>query len=294
MDVRQLKYFVAVAEERNISRAAERLHISQPPLTRQIQQLEEYTGAQLFRRTHWGVELTDAGELLLTHARQILAQVALADELTRRAGRGEAGRLDVGVYGSAMLGIVPQILNGFSASRPEVELVLHNAPKGAQIEALHRGRILVAFDRYLPESPGLRIEPVCAEPVLVALNARHPLAAQSEIAIASLRHEAFIGEQDNAVFTATRDLFRQAGFEPRVRQRATDMISATVMVAGGFGTALVPASVRALQLPNVVYRPLAGEVRVLLHCAWRGDEQSPLLLALLHAVRAFQATQHAG
>lgn len=293
MDIRQLKYFIAVAEERNISRAASRLHISQPPLTRQIQQLEEELGVPLFRRTHWGVELTDAGAMLLTHARQIQAHAELAGEQARRAGRGQLGRLDVGVYGSAMLGIVPRILSDFSATRPEVALVLHNAPKGAQIEALHRGQILIAFDRYLPESPGLCVEPVCAEPVLVALNARHPLAAQACVAIADLRHEALIGEQDASVFTATRELFARAGFEPQLRQRAADMIAAAVMVAGGFGSALVPASVRALQLPNVVYRPLAEEVSVLLHCAWRSDEHSPLLQALLDAVRAFRAIQHA-
>ncbi len=294
MEIRQLKYFIAVAEERNISRAAARLHISQPPLTRQIQLLEERLGAQLFKRTPWGVEPTAAGEIFLAHARQITAHMEQAAELAWRAGQGLVGRIDVGVFGSAMLGIVPQILNRFSASHPDVELVLHSAPKAQQIEALHRGRILLALDRYLPETPGLTLETVCAEPIYVALNTRHPLAACEVVQVAQLRDEALIGERDSSVFLATRELFASAGFQPTTRQEAVDLIAATVMVAGGFGTALVPDSVRSLQLPNVVYRPLRGAStpQVLLHCAWRSEETNPLLDALLAEVRLF-GVEHA-
>ncbi|HSD39509.1 MAG TPA: LysR family transcriptional regulator [Rhodocyclaceae bacterium] len=294
MEIRPLKYFIAVAEEGNISRAAARLHISQPPLTRQIQLLEEQMGAALFKRTPWGVELTEAGTIFLEHARQIKAHIEQASELARRAGQGQIGRIDVGVFGSPMLDIVPQILNHFSASHPDVELVLHSTPKGPQMEALHRGRIMLAFDRYLPETPELCVETVCAEAIYVALNTRHPLASQDEVRVEQLREEPLIGEQDASVFTATRELFRQAGFEPHVQQKAADMIGAAVMVAGGFGTALVPESIRSLQLPNVVYRPLIGavETRVLLHCAYRRNESSPLLTALLETVRTFQQ-QHA-
>jgi len=292
MEIRQLRYFIAVAEERNISRAAARLHISQPPLTRQIQALEEQMGVSLFNRTHWGVELTPAGAMFLEHARQIQAHMERASELARRAGAGQIGRLDVGVFGSAMLNIMPRILNAFSVTHPNVELVLSNAPRGAQIEALHRGHIMIAFDRYLPASPELSVELVCEEPVLVALNSRHPLAAQHEIRIEQLRNEALIGEQDLSVFTALRDIFHHHDFEPRTVQKAADLISAALMVAGGFGTALVPNSVRSLQLPNVVYRPLRAdmEAHIQLHCAYRTEESSPLLAALLSTVRAFRET----
>ncbi|MDR3413664.1 MAG: LysR family transcriptional regulator [Formivibrio sp.] len=290
MDIRQLKYFIAVAEERNISHAAARLNISQPPLTRHIQSLEEELGVQLLTRTNWGVELTKAGESLLNHARNIKTHIELATEQVRRAGSGQEGRIDIGIFGSAMLNIIPLILNDFVETHPDVKVVLHSAPRGQQIEALHQGRILIAFDRYLPESTELQIELVGREPILVALNQRNHLSTQQTIDIEDLRNEPLIGEKDSSVFSAAQALFRHHGFEPLIVQKAVDMISAAVMVAGGFGSALVPESVQNLQLPNVVYRPLVSEVDSLinLHCAYRKDEQSPLLAALLEKVHAYR------
>ena len=289
MDIRQLKYFITVAEEQNIGRAAVRLHVSQPPLTRQIKALEEELGVLLFIRTHWGVKLTQAGESLLEHARNIRAHVDLAREYAQRAGNGQIGRIDVGMYGSAMLNIVPQILNSFVASHPDVKVVLHTLRKGPQIEALHQGRILIAFERYIPESQGLQIELVGKEPLRVALNKRNPLADQPFIHVDQLRSELIIGEVDPSA--AIKNLFSKHNFEPLFVQKATDMISAVVMVAGGFGTAIVPDSLQTLQLPNVVYRPLITDADILieLHCAYRTDERSPLLKALLETVREYQA-----
>jgi DNA-binding transcriptional LysR family regulator len=288
MDIRQLKYFITVAEEQNIGRAAVRLHVSQPPLTRQIKALEEELGVLLFTRTHWGVKLTQAGESLLEHARNIRAHVDLAREYAQRAGNGQIGRIDVGMYGSAMLNIVPQILNSFVAGHPDVKVVLHTLRKGPQIEALHQGRILIAFERYIPESQGLQIELVGKEPLRVALNKRNPLADQPFIHVDQLRSELIIGEVDPSA--AIKNLFSKHNFEPLFVQKATDMISAVVMVAGGFGTAIVPDSLQTLQLPNVVYRPLITDADILidLHCAYRTDERSPLLRALLETVREYQ------
>lgn len=290
MDIRPLKYFIAVAEEGNISRAAGRLYISQPALTRHIHALEEELGVALFRRTNWGVELTQAGDCLLEHARSIKAHIDLAAEQAIRAGKGQIGRMDIGIFGSAMLNIIPRILNGFVETHPDVNIVLHSASRARQIEALHQGRILLAFDRYLPESPDLQIDLVCREPVLLAVNSRNPLSRKTEIHMLDLKNEPLIGEQDPSVFAATQALFRHYGFEPLIVQKAVDMISAAVMVAGGFGSALVPQSVQNLQLPNVVYRPLNTEIdsRIGLHCAYRKDDQSPLLKALLEHVRNYQ------
>ncbi len=290
MDVRRLKYFIVTAEERSISRAAERLHITQPPLTRHIQSLEEELGVQLFTRTNWGVELTQAGKALLSHARNIKAHVELATEEIRRVASGQAGRFDIGVFGSAMLNVIPRILSSYTLACPDVHVVLHNAPKGRQIEALQQGRILIAFDRYFPDSPELCTELVSREPLWVALNQRSRLINQSSINVADLKNEPLIGEQDQSVFFISQAVFRHHNVEPLIVHKAADMIAAVVMVAGGFGSALVPESVVNLQLPGVVFRPLVADVESLidLHCVYRKDEQSPLLASMLECVRVYR------
>jgi DNA-binding transcriptional LysR family regulator len=285
MDIRQLKYFIAVAEERHVGRAAKRLHISQPPLTRRIHALEEELGAQLFIRMKWGVALTEAGAYLLEQARDIESHVERVKEYAKRAGQGRVGRMDVGVFGSAMLGAIPEILNRFTAKNPAIEVVLHTLDKERQIEALHRGQILLAFERYFPESKGLCVERVYSEPLCVALNARNPLARLPHIELERLRGEPMIGEARPGI--AIRALFDKHRFDPLIVQKSQDMISMAVMVAGGFGTAIVSGSLRNLQLPNLVYRPLlsgGAESSIELQCAYRDGEPSPLLLTLLETV----------
>lgn len=149
MEFRHLRYFIAVAEEGHIGRAATRLHISQPPLTRQIQQLEEELDVQLFTRTPRGMELTPAGELLLHEARNIRAVVEQAAERTQRAGQGKLGRLDIGIFGSAILDTIPAMLLTFRSAFPDVKVVLHNMSKDAQIAALRQRRIDIGFNRFI-------------------------------------------------------------------------------------------------------------------------------------------------
>lgn len=290
MDIRRLKFFMVTAEERNIGRAAERLHITQPPLTRHIQSLEDELGVQLFRRTSSGVELTQAGMALLTHARNITAHVELATEQIRRVAAGKEGRIDIGIFGSAMLNIIPRILSSFSFACPQVNVVLHNAPKDRQLEALQQGRIMIAFDRYFRPVPDLQSELISQEPLWIALNQRNPLAQKSSITLADLKVEPLIGEQDQSVFFASQELFRLQNFSPLIVHKAADMISAVVMVSGGFGSSLVPESVLNLQLPDVVFRPLAPDIAstVDLHCVYRKDERSPLLAALLACIHDFK------
>ena len=293
MDIRQLRYFIAVAEEQNIGRAAARLYISQPPLTRQIQSLEEELGTALFIRTHWGVKLTQAGEFLLAYARNITSHVELAREQVQLAGKGLLGRIDVGIFGSAMLNIIPQILNTFTEKYPEVKVVLHTLSKGKQIEALHQGRILISFERYMSASPGLQIERVSREALSVAINQRNQLASYPQIEAHQLCSEPMIGEVDQT--EAIKAVYDHYQLGACVVQKAADMISAVVMVAGGFGTAIVPDSLKTLQLLSVVYRPLVCELNPLLelHCAYRKDEKSPLLANLLSTVREYYRNNEA-
>ncbi len=155
MEIRQLKYFVAVANELSIARAAVQLNISQPPLTRQIQQLEEDLGAQLFVRSVKGVELTEAGRTLLADAKSVLALVDLAAERAKRASQGLIGRLDIGTFGAGVYDIVPRILRRFRSLYPEVKIVLHAMNKDQQIEALRQRRISIGFNRLVPKHPDI-------------------------------------------------------------------------------------------------------------------------------------------
>lgn len=292
MDLRQLKYFVAVAEERNVGRAAVRLHVSQPPITRQIRMLEDELGVQLFERTHWGVQLTQAGESLLTDAYHIRALVDHAKDRTRRVGKGVAGRLDVGIFGSGALGVVPEVLRRFSATHPEVEIALLNVPQAIQIEALRQKRLLITFDRYLPDDPDLVVEVVAREPQVLALSESNPLARLAVIPIEALRDQPLISGRDARHAERIAEFCRTNGFEPRIGQRAADVVAGLAMVANGYGVEFVPASVQVLHLPGLVYRPLKAGVQTYasidLECAYRRGDESLLLADLLAVVRDYR------
>lgn len=286
MELRTLRYFIAVAESGNIGRAATRLRIAQPPLTRQIQALEGELGAQLFIRTPRGVVLTQAGEALLRDARTIAMLVAQAAERTRRAGRGEVGILDVGIFGSAVLDLVPRLLAAFNDDYPDVQVVLHHAAKEEQVQALRHGRVLVAFDRDIDASPDIVTEIVAREPVLVALPARHRLARRAAIPIGALRDVPLIGGTSARHDPAPR-LFSAAGFTPVISQEVGDVMTAVALIASGMGLGIVPASARNLRIPGVVFRPLeAPDAQFELQCCYRRADPSPLLATFLHHMRA--------
>jgi DNA-binding transcriptional LysR family regulator len=292
MDLRQLNYFVAVAETRHLGRAAERLHLSQPPLTRQIQQLEAELGVTLFKRTPRGMELTQAGEELLRDAQNIRSLVAQAAERAQRAGRGQAGRLDIGVYGSAIFGLVPQVLAAFRAKHPEVELVLHHAQTPAQLPALRHGRVHLVFERMLPEESDVEVELVAREPLLLGLSETHPLAAQERIDVAALREETMLIGTSPSIASMSLQLCRAHGFEPRFAPPVSDVVTATLLAAAGFGVTFVPGSMTNVRFPGVAYRPLHTRVEACmeLHCFYLKGESSPLLAAMLETVRAFRGS----
>lgn len=290
MDLRQLNYFIAVAETRHLGRAAERLHLSQPPLTRQIQQLEAELGVQLFRRTPRGMELTQAGEELLRDAQNIRTLVSQAAERAQRAGLGQAGRLDVGVYGSAMFGLVPEVLSAFRARHPEVELVLHYAQTPAQLPALRQGRVHLVFERMLPEESDIEVELVAREPLLLGMAEGHPLAAQEYVDLSALRDETMLIGTSPSIAAMSLQLCRAHGFEPRLAPPASDVVTATLLAAAGLGITFVPDSMGNVRFPGITYRPLHSRVEAFmeLHCFYLRGEPSPLLAAMLATVRSFR------
>jgi LysR family transcriptional regulator, benzoate and cis,cis-muconate-responsive activator of ben and cat genes len=289
---------MAVAEERNFGRAAARLHVSQPPITRQIHMPESELGVLLFERTRWGVNLTPAGEELLASASQIEALVDYASDRARRAGRGAIGRLDVGVFGSGAISIVPTLLRRYLKANPAVDVIVLNVPQPAQLVALRQRRILITFDRYLPDDADLTVETVAYEGLVLALKETNPLAKLPVISIAALANESMVMALDVRHRAWVKDLCRAHGFEPKLSQLAGDMISGIVMAANGFGVQIVPESAQALKLPGLVYRPLKSSARAYrameLQCAYLRNEASPLLPGLLDVVRDYRDKRKAG
>jgi DNA-binding transcriptional LysR family regulator len=293
MDLRQLTYFVAIAEERHIGRAAERLCLSQPPLTRQIKALETELGVDLFTRTPRGMLLTQAGEALLKDARNIFGLVDRASHRAQRAGQGQVGHIDVGIYGSATFGVIPLLLARFKEQYPEVEIALHYAQTPAQISALRESRVLIVFERLLPNEPDIEVELVARERLLVALSDRHPLAREPLVPLQALRGESFRTGSSPSAAARVVELCRANGFEPRFAPPDNDVIMATLLTTVEGGVTLVPASMANVRFPGVAYvdLELAADADMDLYCFYAKDERSPLLAAMLQTVRAFGAEQ---
>lgn len=267
MELRQLRYFVAVAEEGHITRAAERLGIQQPPLSRQIKAIERELDVQLFRRKARGVELTDAGHALLDDTRAILADLEQAFEATRRTARGEQGRICVGITPSASFHpLLSQAIRSFRARFPLVSLVLEERLSNELMYRLRNDQMDIAFIRTpVADTEGLTITPLLDEPMMVVLPDGHPLIrgrAAATISLKQLANEAFIvGEPGTGTYEATMAACRASGFGPRVVQRAPRVTSSLGLVAVGLGIALVPASIQRMHMEGVAYRRLKGAAR---------------------------------
>lgn len=291
MELRHLRYFVAVAEELHFHRAAERLHISQPPLSQQIRALERELDVLLLERNRRSVSLTPAGAVFLEEARAILDAVEAASEAARSVARGEAGRLAIGFVGSSMHGALPGVLREYRRTHPNVALALTELPTAGQLEALASGRIDVGVLRPPVREPGLALATIQTEPFVVALPEDHPLAARDEVELAALLDEPFVllsRREAPGLHLSLADAMSAAGGVPRVVQEAREMQTVVGLVAAGLGVSLVPASVGDDAHHGVAYRPVAGTAPVVeLALAWRPDTLSP-------TVESFLATAQPG
>lgn len=297
MELKQMRYFLALAQEGNFSRAAERLHMAQPPLTRQIQAIEEELGAPLFVRISKGVELTEAGQALLAEVPNILALAERSAERTRLAGKGFVGRLEVGTFGSSILNVVPRVLLNFHKLRPEVGIGLHSMARGEQIRALRERHISVGFARLVPDEPDLVVEMVQRESLLVALYEGHPLCDKAAITVRDLDNEPLILYPNfPAPSLAQRviEAFRRGRARLKIEQQVDDVVTAVALVASGFGLCITTESGGSLRLPGVVYRPLrSSHFRDLeLSCFYRRDDSSPVLNEFLVVLREYTASRN--
>src|SRR5258708_5629170 len=288
MELRHLRYFVALAEALHFRRAAERLSIAQPALSQQIQQLEREIGVQLVERTQRRVALTQAGTVFLERARLTLAEAGEAVRLARLAGRGELGHLGVGAVTSALYGIFPDVVRVFRQRHRLVHLTLHELPGAEQTRALRSGRIHVSFLRPPIEEADIQVRVIAHEPWVIALPTAHPFAKRERIALRAMAAQPFIvfpRELAPGIYDQVIAMCQRAGFSPRIVQEA-QMQTIVSLVAAGIGVALVPATLQNLSRRGLVYKPLAGvSAKLELAVAWRKDNRSPLLQAFLAVVR---------
>lgn len=258
MELRHLRYFIAVAEEQNFSRAAERLHISQPPLSRQIQQLEASLGVRLFKRGSRPLVLTAAGRFLYGHALQFLAQSLELKTMTQRVGQVERP-LSLGFVASTLYDILPQLIRRFRTAHPEVGLSLHEMTTLEQTRALKEGKIDVGFGRIRHEDMHIRRIILREEPLMAALAADHPLARSEGLTLRALQAETLIvypqtprpSFADQVLAT-----FRDRALVPRKIMEVRELQVALGLVAAGEGIALVPHCLHSLKRPDVVYNSL--------------------------------------
>ena len=293
IELRHLLYFIAVAEEGHITRAADRLGMQQPPLSQQIKALEQTLGVQLFRRKARGVDMTDAGRAFLDDARGVFAQLDRAIETTRRTARGEEGRICVGVTPTAPLHrFVPQVIRSFRESYPLVTLTMEEG-LSQDLLRLQADRIDVAFVRNrVADAQGLIVTSLFEELMLVALPRRHLFAADGDdaaIRMKQLANEPFVlyGPPGSGIYDATIAACHQAGFNPRIGQLAPRITSALGLVAAGLGISLVPESARCIELDGVSYRPLKGAVqpKAVLNLVSRRGDPSAVVQHFVQAVR---------
>jgi DNA-binding transcriptional LysR family regulator len=280
MELRHLRYFVAVADELHFGRAARLLGIAQPPLSQQIQQLERELGVELFVRARRRVTLTEAGRVFLAEARAILQRTAAAATAARRAARGETGSLSVGVVASATYGLIPRVFRTFRDRHPDVALTLAILNGALQVAALRAGRIQLGIARPPFGDETLLAETLDEEPVLVALPEDHRLAGAKALRLKALAPEPFVlfPRERPGWYDFVQGLCREAGFQPAVAQEAPDLATAMALVAAGTGLTLIPASVHDLRRSGVAYRPLvAAGARTTLVALRRPDDGLPVV-----------------
>jgi DNA-binding transcriptional LysR family regulator len=298
MELRHLRYFIAVAEEAHVTRAAERLGMQQPPLSQQIRALERELAVQLFRRKPRGVELTDAGQALLDDARAILAHVDHAFATTRRTARGEQGRIAIGFTSSAPFHpFVPRVIRAFREAYPLVALTLDESGTTELIDDLRNERVDAAFIRTPVADPmGITVNPLLEEAMLVALPTTHTLAgSNTELPLTALAAETFIVYRRRSgpgLYDAIFAACHAAGFSPIVGQEAPRIVSTLNLVAAGLGIAVVPASLARMQMDGVVYRPLkaAGQPRAPLLLATRRGDTGAVVRRFLDVVKRMART----
>jgi DNA-binding transcriptional LysR family regulator len=290
VDLRHLRYFVTVAEELHFSRAARKLNISQPPLSRQIRELEEEIGVELLRRSKRRVELTAAGQSFLDRARMVLRDSSELGEVARRAEQGETGQVSVGFIHTAGYRLLPAVIREFRDANPAVEVTLQQQGSLAQIAELERGRIDIGFT--WSSMVGKRMASVCLlrEPFIVAVPRLHPAAGKRNLSLAAFAREPFVSypqRRSPYLRDAVFKLCASAGFVPEVRHETDSVHTVLGLVAAGCGIGLVPASAMEIQTREVSFcHPKEKEPKAEISIQWRRDDTNPVVSRFVTTARS--------
>lgn len=297
MDLRQLRQFIAVAEERSFRKAAQRLHLSQPPLSVAIQRLEEELGTPLLDRSRHHVELTVAGATFLREARQVLAQTQRAIELTQRSAQGQVGELALSFVPSAAVGVVPRLLRQFRQAYPEVKLSLAGETTSQQVARIAQGATDIGI--LVPPLHGadsIRVESFAEQEFVLAVPADHSLASHRSCRLADVAGEPFVGfpmQEGPGFGAAVLAVCQSCGFIPNVVQVAPQIHTILVLVAGGVGVSLVPHALRSIAMENVAYVKVHHQrmpVTYSIGMAYRSDNRNPALQSFLACARRARRT----
>ncbi|MBB6501050.1 LysR family transcriptional regulator [Pedobacter cryoconitis] len=284
MDLRHLNYFLVLAEELHFGRAAERLHISQPPLSRMIQQIENDLGVLLFERTKRSVILTPAGSDFLQEAKQMISQMQAVKKRLAIYGKGETGTLRIGYVGAVMHSKLPSLLADFSKGLPYINLRFEELPNHNLVHELNNGTLDVAFVRTWLHPEKLEENLILTEPFIAVLPVAHALAQQQRIAIEDLKQETFITfsrECGPTIFDSFLALCSNAGFSPQISHYASQLNSVLRLVESGFGISLLPEHVEQGYQLNLKFIPLENtEETVPLIMLHRKENPNPALLHL--------------
>ncbi len=298
MELRQLRYFVAVAEDLHFGHAAQRLHIAQPALSRQIQALEKELLVQLLFRNCRRVQITPAGQVFLDRARLILARAEEAVLAAQRAGGGVSGLLNLGFVGSATYDVLPAVLRLFRQVAPHVDLSLSEMTVHAQMEALSEKRIDVGLLRLPTKTEGLIFRTISREPLCAALPKSHPFVHLPALRLSALAAEPFVLYPDYPRPSWTEFVIgvcQQAGFHPIVVQRTVEIQTTLSLVAAGIGVSIVPRCIGNVARKDVVFRRLTGvRAQTELMVAYREDDLSPVVQTFLKVLRRQVREQKAG
>ncbi len=299
IELRHIRYFIAVAEELHFGRAADRLGISQPPLSQQILALEREIGARLLERSNRRVELTEADKLFLKEAAEILGKVDSAATLAARLHRGQIGEVKIGFFGSApFVDAFQRLIFGFRQRHPSVNLVLREMPTYQQVDAILDGRLDVGFVRPLePQPASIDSVEIWREPLMVVLRSDHPLASEDrELSVADLAAEPLVlyaGSIGSGLYQKVADLCRDAGFSPNVAQEAIATPTMMGLVAAGIGVSILPASLERLSFEGLRFRPLReAKAQTAVWLVKRGDDRSMLVRNLFQAAAALKTAGH--